>query len=197
MRCKGNHNLTHKQMYGTHNAATGERGTGILSWLVTPFSKCQSKTLRQQYIGGVKLFDIRAKWYKGEWHCGHGLWTSKRTLMDIIGQLSRYGNVYVTLTVEGNDTDLERITTDGTLDEIRKKLNTPEHLHLVYLAVKKPTWRIVETYNHMIAGNINTDYEILDSHNWRRFIPIPYLWSRLRHPHPKSKPNTYTLVDFK
>lgn len=183
-------------MFGTHNSATGERGIGILSLLVTPFSKCQDKTLRQQYICGCKLFDIRAKWYKGEWHCCHGLWTSKRTLIDIIKQLSRYINVYVTLTVEGNDKDFKRIYEDGTLDEIRKTLNTPEYLHLVYVAVKRPTWRIVDTFNHMIAGTINTDYEILDSHNWRRFIPIPRLWSRLRHRHPKSNPYTYTLVDF-
>ena len=183
-------------MYGTHNAATGERGIGILSWLVTPFSRCQRKTLSQQFVRGCQLFDIRAKWYKGEWHCGHGLWTSKRTLLDIITQLSKYDHAYVTLTVEGNDTDSKRIISDGTLKEIQKMLNTPEHLHLVYLAVKKPTWRVVEYYNHMIANSINTDYEILDSHNWRRFIPIPYLWSRLLHPHPKTTYGTYTLVDF-
>lgn len=28
---------------GTHNSATGESGHGILSWLGTPFARCQSK----------------------------------------------------------------------------------------------------------------------------------------------------------
>jgi hypothetical protein len=47
-------------MLATHNSATGERGGGLLSLLLTPFARCQSKTLVEQYKSGVRLFDIGA-----------------------------------------------------------------------------------------------------------------------------------------
>ena len=45
----------------THDSATGERGQGFLSWLVTPFAKTQSKTIKEQYEAGCRMFDIRIK----------------------------------------------------------------------------------------------------------------------------------------
>ena len=38
----------------THDSATGERGHGLLSWLVTPFAKTQSKTIAEQYAAGCR-----------------------------------------------------------------------------------------------------------------------------------------------
>lgn len=46
-------------MIATHNSGTGERGGGLLSLLLTPFVRCQSKTLVEQYKSGTRLFDIR------------------------------------------------------------------------------------------------------------------------------------------
>lgn len=181
-------------MYATHNSATGERGKGIISWLVTPFSRCQDKTLEEQCAAGCRLFDIRAKWYKGEWHCGHGLWTSERTLMDIIAQLAKH-EVYVTITIEGNDSDYDRFKEDGTYDKVKDSFKASD-CRVVYFAVKKPSWHIIDVYNYMVSNAVKTDYEILDSHNLRRFIPIPRLWARLRHPNPQTELGVYTLVDF-
>lgn len=61
-------------LIGTHNSATGEKGKGILSWLVTPFSKTQSKTIEEQYNAGCTMFDIRFKQDKDKVViCKHGL----------------------------------------------------------------------------------------------------------------------------
>ena len=38
----------------THNSATGEKGSGIISWFGTPFAKTQSKTIAQQYEYGCR-----------------------------------------------------------------------------------------------------------------------------------------------
>ena len=43
----------------THDSATGEKGRGFLSFLVTPFAKTQSKTIKEQYDAGCRSFDIR------------------------------------------------------------------------------------------------------------------------------------------
>ena len=38
----------------THNSSTGEKGKGFLSFLVTPFAKTQSKTIKEQYDAGCR-----------------------------------------------------------------------------------------------------------------------------------------------
>ncbi len=74
----------------THNSATGEKGKGLISWLVTPFSKTQSKTISEQYEYGCRSFDIRIKKVNKTWHCAHGIWTSKRTFVSIIEEINSF-----------------------------------------------------------------------------------------------------------
>ena len=64
----------------THNSGTGESGGGVISFFGSPFSKCQSKTLVEQYNAGVRLFDLRVRKHKGKWVFAHGLWTSKDSI---------------------------------------------------------------------------------------------------------------------
>ena len=45
---------------GTHDSATGEHGNWW-SWLFYPFAKTQSKTIKEQYEAGCRLFDIRIR----------------------------------------------------------------------------------------------------------------------------------------
>ncbi len=182
-------------MKATHNSATGESGLGLLSLLVAPFSRCQSKSISGQYEHGSRLFDIRAKWHKGQWHSGHGLWTSKRTFMDIVQEIAGFApyKAYVIVTIEGDIKDYYRFVTDGTSRKVADLLGE----QFVYIAVKKPQWEIVCTKNQSVADYIRTDYEILDSRNWRRFIPIPRLWAWLRHRDTEEDFKLcYTLVDF-
>ena len=68
----------------THDSATGEKGQGFLSWLITPFAKTQSKTIKEQYDVGCRMFDIRVKLINNEWYCAHGIWRTKRTAEDIL-----------------------------------------------------------------------------------------------------------------
>ena len=70
------------KLIATHDSATGEKGKGILSWLGTPFAKTQSKTIKEQYEAGCRMFDIRVKLIDNEWYCAHGLWRTKRTAYD-------------------------------------------------------------------------------------------------------------------
>lgn len=71
----------------THNSSTGESGHGIISWLVTPFAKCQSKTIQEQYEAGCRYFDIRVRNTKRGYICAHGLWESKRYFIDILMEI--------------------------------------------------------------------------------------------------------------
>ena len=100
---------------GTHNSATGERPQGLLSWLGTPFARCQTKTIREQYEAGCRFYDLRVCTYGDDWYLCHGLWLSRRTLLGVLVQLSRYPErCNVILTYEG----IGRIKADHTFSPI-------------------------------------------------------------------------------
>ena len=58
---------------GTHNSWSYVKP---LKWYMKPFhfvAKCQSKNIEKQYTEyGVRLFDLRVKWYNGTWYVAHG-----------------------------------------------------------------------------------------------------------------------------
>lgn len=95
----------------THDSATGERGHGFLSWLVTPFAKTQRKTIAEQYAAGCRSFDIRvrpARRRRKSYVCAHGLWESERRAVDILGMIDRFPDrCQVCLTYEGTARNAE------------------------------------------------------------------------------------------
>lgn len=183
----------------THDSATGERGKGFLSWLVTPFAKTQCKTIKEQYDAGCRMFDIRVKLVDGIWRCAHGLWVSARTAEEIISEINSYEErCYATLTYEGDD----------------------EEIYPFSLYFKKITAR----YNHIKWGGIaikygegsnilNVKYEYilpypcdwpateqaflpLDGRSWHILLPIPWLWKKICHNKPEFNEHTFKFVDF-
>lgn len=85
----------------THNSATGERSKCLLHSLFSVFSKCQTKTIREQYEAGARYFDLRVD--KNLVLC-HGLWRAKKTLEDVVKEMRRYvtDSVYAAVTIEHN-----------------------------------------------------------------------------------------------
>lgn len=73
----------------THDSATGEKGKGFLSWLVTPFARTQRKNIKEQYEAGCRSFDIRVRKDKdGIFRCAHGLWMSKKSATEILSEVN-------------------------------------------------------------------------------------------------------------
>ena len=75
---------------GTHNSATG--GSLLwwlkpLAWLINPTSKCQDKTIQEQLIDGVKVFNLQVAYINGKWRFSHGLALYKEDVMLTIRQL--------------------------------------------------------------------------------------------------------------
>lgn len=186
-------------MIGTHDSVTGEQGTGFLSWLVTPFARTQRKTLKEQYEAGTRYFDIRIKKYKGKWHGGHGLWTSKKSIYEIVNELNDLGrkwrnkafelgqqhvieendhtnDLYCDITLEGTDKDIDEFLV--LVDELSKW--NMRHLHIRCACVKLPKWRVVRTFqtstNHLAVHHC---FKTLDWSSWHTLIPIPWLWNKV------------------
>lgn len=77
-------------IYGTHNSATGGRllwWLRPLAWVINPTSKCQDKTIQEQLIDGVRLFNLQVAYIGGKWRFSHGLALYKEDVMLTIRQL--------------------------------------------------------------------------------------------------------------
>ena len=86
----------------THDSITGEKGKGLLSFLVSPFAKTQRKTIKEQLDSGVRYFDLRTRKTKKGWIGAHGLWTCKKSFEEILEELNNYNDiVYANITYEG------------------------------------------------------------------------------------------------
>ena len=158
---------------GTHNSGTGERPGNLLSWLGWPFARCQGKTLREQYEAGARYFDLRAAWRDGEWRCAHGLWTSRRTLADILTEINGFAEpCKVILTYEGGDDEPNFIAFRAEVEDI---LRDYLYIQFQYFAVKWPKWRIWKRVgkNYPVQGFVPIE-------GWRRLLPVPWVWYFVR-----------------
>lgn len=184
---------------GTHDSATGESGRGILSWLVTPFAKTQSKTIEEQYAAGCRNFDIRFREDGDDWVCAHGLWTSKRTLDSIISEIDAFDEpCYVSLTYEGRE-----VMASALLVLSERLRNWYPHIIWGNMSVKygKDAEGLHVKYDVVVPADKNFKGGVqgflpLDGSTWHTYLPIPWLWDRLyKRPH-KFNEDTFTIVDF-
>lgn len=174
---------------GTHNSATGEKGRGWLSWLVTPFARCQSKTIREQYNAGCRMFDIRVKWVDGCFRCAHGLWTSERGAYGILDEIDKLGDCIVILTYEGGLSEHE----EADFKECATLMKaTFPNITWREVCVKKG-WRCIMPSE---TKEKNTkDFATIDKSVTFALCPIPWIWKKLSRKHTFNE-NTYSLVDF-
>lgn len=178
-------------LIGTHDSGTGEPSKGLLSLLVLPFAKTQSKTICEQYNHGCRLFDFRVRYDNNSLRIAHGLWTSKSTLFDALYSLKDRHDWLCTITYEGSlDNELAKQEFVQTIHTMFKICNNDKAI--VSIGTKKPwcpleTWKTIKTRDGFKPINFN---------NKRWLIPIPWLWDRLySRPHVFDS-STYTIVDF-
>lgn len=176
---------------GTHNSGTGEKSKGIISWLVRPFAKTQSKTILEQYDAGCRLFDLRVKYDGDRLVLAHGLWKSSKTVDDILWDLETLGEeVYVSIAYEGSITGAKRKI---FLDEISFSSEHLKYVKIVEIAVKKPVWETLKSINPI---ETKQDFIVLDGRSWHTYIPIPWLWNKLYTNKHKFNEEVFTYVDF-
>lgn len=183
---------------GTHDSITGEKGRGLLSFLVTPFSKTQGKTLQQQYDAGCRLFDLRVRKDKnGTWRGAHGLWTSKMDMYSILSTLNcMTDSVTITITYEGKDPDTDFLQQYYTW----KRFFT--NIRFGYCAVKygKDSDGVKCKYDILDYGDVRVNakqaFLPLDGRSWHTYIPIPWLWKKIYHNKPEFNTEYYQYVDF-
>ena len=90
---------------GTHNSATSGKTVWwqrLFSWAISPTSRCQTKSIEEQLLGGVRLFNLQVCRYKGEWHISHGLSIYEEKLFDILDQMKKYKGIVFQLYLDKN-----------------------------------------------------------------------------------------------
>lgn len=188
----------------THDSVTGENPANILSVLVSPFSKTQTKTIAQQFASGCRVFDIRVKKYKGNWHGAHGLFTTKRTIYDILKQLNQLAKtdkdnpVIINVVYEGNL--LKNIKTyEQFTTSANNWMQEFSNIQFGDFITKYPKWQKVLDGNQVsfYPHNINyQQFKPLDFSSWHSLIPIPILWKQFYFKHPVFNEESFTYVDF-
>ena len=182
-----------------HDSATGERGQGFLSWLVTPFAKTQSKTIKEQYEAGCRMFDIRIKLIGDQWKCAHGCWHTARDAYSILHEIDHFEEAcYVTLTYEG-DKDYVFAFSQFVLT---CKANH-KNIHWGGIAVKygegshlfKVKFEYLEPYPKDYPQSEQA-FLPLDGSSWHILLPIPWLWKKMYHNNVEFNDKVYKYVDF-
>lgn len=177
----------------THNSGTGEKGKDFLSWLVTPFARCQDKTLVEQYEAGCTFFDLRLKPAKdGCFYLGHGIWTSEMKFEDALDVLDEAASkkndtIYILAVYEGS-LDVEYY--GDFIEYVEAMVKCCEHIKIVYIAVKKPVWKNIAWYNNI---PFEADYAMITG--WKCLLPIPRFWKMLQGD-VEFDEEVYKMVDF-
>ena len=186
----------------THDSATGEKGRGFLSFLVTPFAKTQSKTIKEQYDAGCRSFDIRVREDKdGIIRCAHGLWMGKKSAIEILSEINSFPEpCQVCVTYEGCIDDSAYYDLFEHYCEWCK--NAFSNITFGKFCVKYDKRNSVKvSYNEVLPEDKNYEGGIqgflpLDGRSWHTYLPIHWLWDRLYHRPHTFNTDKFTFVDF-
>ncbi len=78
---------------GTHNSATGGKllwWLRPLAWVINPTSKCQDRTIQEQLIDDVKVFNLQVAFVNGKWRFSHGLALYKEDVFETLKRMWLY-----------------------------------------------------------------------------------------------------------
>ena len=191
-----------KVKIATHDSATGEKGKGFLSFLVSPFAKTQSKSIQEQYDAGCRSFDIRVR--EDEWgvyRCAHGLWTSRKSATEILSEINSFPDpCQVCVTYEGCIDDSAYYDLFEHYCEWCK--NAFFNIIWGKFCIKYDKRNSVKvSYDEVIPADKNYEGGIqgflpLDGRSWHTYIPIPWLWDRIYHRPHTFNADKFTFVDF-
>lgn len=182
----------------THNSATGEKPMGLLSWLLIPFARTQSKTIKEQYEAGCRMFDLRIRLHEHQWRFAHGPMILQRGVGSVLSYLANKGDCYVTLTYEGGMEGSELFE-----QYVRHLQEQYPGIHYGDACVKYgvDSKGVKVSYTKIIPATCKwpaakQGFLPLDGKTWHTYLPIPWLWKKLYHNKPEFNNETFIYVDF-
>lgn len=186
----------------THDSGTGENGKTFFHDLFSIFSRCQNKTILEQWNSGVRYFDLRIE---KELHLAHGLWSSKVTLLDILEMLNeisltdKENKTYIMITIERNYSEKLISSLVNFLITLKDKY---KNLCFTTINRKRPKWETIVFYNKIKCVSDYssvpwvTEWKNITFKNWKRYIPIPKILHKNHVRKYKFNNNYFVMVDF-
>ena len=184
----------------THNSATGEKPGTFLSWLLIPFCRTQSKTIKEQYDAGCRMFDLRVRPHNGLWHMAHGPFITKKKFVEILKEINSFSEpCYIMVTYEGKiDTEDKKFL---FIDTIKTYQYNCPNIMWGPVAVKYTNNDLIVDWETIIPAtcewpDTRSAFLGLDGRKWQTYIPIPWLWKQFYFKHVEFNPLYFQLVDF-
>lgn len=184
-----------KQKLSSHNSATGEKPYNIWAKLFSCVAKCQNKSIFEQYVQGVNLFDIRVRYNKkGILRCCHGLAVYDITLRDICMLFAHKAErPMIMVTYEG---ELSRESEGMFIDDVKQIVTLYPYVNLGYISVKKPEWHTI--FAPFDQPSYVSNYTKIVG--WKALLPFPRLWQWINCKKIKRTreeyPNKILMEDF-
>lgn len=185
-------------MKATHNSATGERPANLWARLFPFVAKCQTKSIRQQDIEGVRLFDIRVRYDRqGRLVCCHGLAVYDKTLKDVVIDLCHNIDLYerpdvwLMVTYEG---ELDDDRHEDFIADVSETVKGYEGIHIGHISVKLPEWNIISPNPKQPRYECNYTKIV----GWKVMLPFPRLWWLIcgKNGITESRDNVISMEDF-
>lgn len=198
-----NTNLTTMLKIATHDSATGEKPKNFLSWLLIPFARTQSKTIKKQFEAGCRSFDIRVKEDGKNWYCSHGLFRTVRTAESILDEIDLLSQTFgtksqVCVTYEGFATNnIEFLAAFHLWQRLYHNIiwAAPSVKYGDGSSLTKVKYTYLEEGDPKFEGGVQ-GFLPLDGRSWHTYLPIPWLWDAIyKRPHIFND-RFYTYVDF-
>lgn len=199
-----------KRRIGTHNSASGEEPRNFISKIGSFICKHQDKTLEEQFVSGVRLFDLHVKPYRENngytdskypiadiENCilGYGLFDYKITLLEAVKRLHiacslRNTKCYVIITFEGDLVNNCEEQFDNEVKELMKRFND-----VILLEVNVNGQELKELY-HNPRSKVTYIKEYPVIKGLRVIFPFPRFWNMFIKYKQGKDDNVYSLRDF-
>lgn len=188
------------KLIATHDSATGEKPGSILSYLVLPFARTQSKTIKEQYDAGCRMFDIRIRWVNHSWRCAHGLFWTNRFASDILSEINGFDDkCYVMITYEGKFKDAD--DTESFIVFNHWARSAFPNINFGPVAVKYADKGTTVDWVNILPGvnfwKNRKGFIPLDGKTWQTYLmPIPWLVNKLFTRKHSFNEEEFIFVDF-
>ena len=163
-------------------------------WWLRPFAwvgRCQNLTIKEQLELGVKYFDIRMKFKKGEWmpESGHGLLTYKCSIYYIMQIINKHKSCVVRLTLENKKApDYMK-----TFFKMHCKALEKSNKNITFVGgFQKGTWEHLYDFHNNV--DVIEKYWLFSKKQW---FPFPFMYALVANKeYKKIETDGYLMLDF-
>ena len=189
---------------GTHNSGTGEElvwWQRPFAWLINPFSQCQSRTVSEQLINGVKLFNMQITYYMGEWRFSHGCSIYKTKFLDVLKIMKKHSSstkpIYYQLYLDKNPLTGQNVKKFEELINVLKEYSKKTNVKLLYAWVEGTEYY---PYINIKKLDISEHYWTrtwAKDKSWFNKIPLPKRHAKkYNKEYIENNTHEYLMLDF-